>query len=323
MLRYIIKRIISTIPVFICISILLFGISKAMPGDPVLHMIPTNLKNEQFDIAYEAMYKKMGLDKSLPEQYFHWMLNMFQGDYGHSSNYNRPVSEVISEPIKNTLILNGMVTVVQITIVLLIGIRAATKRMSLFDNFWSVFTLLTYSMPSFFVGLCLIFVFAIKLGWFPFGGLPNAQLISGMKYYLEYVRHAFLPMVTLTVIGIAGSYRYVRDAMIEALSQDYIRTARSKGLSERVVVYSHAFRNALIPVSTVIIGSVFSMFVGSPMTETVFAYNGIGHVLIKALSGRDAMLIVTINWIFAIFYVVGNLVADVVYGLIDPRIKLS
>lgn len=322
-MRYIIKRILSTIPVFICISILLFGISKAMPGDPVLHMIPTNLKNEQFQIAYDTMYKKLGLDKSLPEQYFHWIGNMFSGDFGYSSYYNRPVSEVIQEPIKNTLILNAMVTVVQITVVLTIGIRAATRRLSLFDNFWSVFTLITYSMPSFFVGLCLIYVFSIVLGWFPFGGLPNAQLLSGAKYVLEYIRHAFLPMITLTVIGIAGTYRYVRDAMIDALSQDYIRTARSKGLNERVVVYSHAFRNALIPVSTVIITSVFSMFVGSPMTETVFAYNGIGHVLVRALSGRDAMLIVTINWIFAIFYVIGNLVADVVYGLIDPRIKLS
>lgn len=323
MLRYIIKRILSTIPVFICISILLFGISKAMPGDPVLAMIPKNLRNEQYTIAYDNMYKKMGLDKSIPEQYVRWMVNMFQGDFGHSSTANRPVAEVIQEPIKNTLILNAMVTVLQITIVLLVGIRAATKRLSLFDNFWSVFTLIAYSMPSFFVGLCLIYVFAIQLGWFPFGGLPNAQLLTGMKYFLEYLRHAFLPMMTLTIIGIAGTYRYVRDAMIEALSQDYIRTARSKGLSERVVIYSHAFRNALIPVSTVVISSVFSMFVGSPMTETVFAYNGIGHVLIRALSGRDAMLIVTINWIFAIFYVIGNLVADLVYGLIDPRIKLS
>lgn len=323
MARYILKRIISTIPVFICVSILLFAIAKMMPGDQVLAMIPTSLRGDAFDQAYATMYQKLGLDKSMPEQYLRWMVNMFQGEYGYSSYYNRPVADIIGEPMKNTIYLNLIVVVLQIAIVLPVGIRAATKRLSLFDNAWSVFTLITYSMPSFFVGLCLLYVFSIRLGWLPFGGLPNSELYSGTAYLVQYFRHVCLPVITLTVINIAGTYRYVRNAMIDALGQDYIRTARSKGLSERVVVYSHAFRNALIPVSTVIITQIFSMFVGSPITEQVFAFNGIGHVLMRGLSGRDAMLIITINWIFSICYVLGNLVADVVYGLVDPRIKLS
>ncbi|NLL91786.1 MAG: ABC transporter permease [Ruminococcaceae bacterium] len=323
MFRYFIKRLVSVIPVFICISILLFGIVKKVPGDPVRRMIPPGLSPEQDKIQYERMYIKLGLNKSLPEQYFRWIVNMFQGDFGHSSNYNRPVKDAIKAPIKNTLYLNIIVTILQLGIVIPVGIRCATKRFSLFDNFWQVFSLITYSMPAFFVGISLIYIFGITLRWFPIGGLPNAQLLSGMDYFWAYLNHAALPAITLTIIGIAGTIRYVRNAMIDALNQDYIRTARSKGLSERVVVYSHAFRNALIPVSTILIGSIFSMFVGSPITETVFAWDGLGRVLIKALSARDYMMVITINWFFAVFFVIGNLAADITYGIVDPRVKLQ
>lgn len=323
MLRYIIKRLLSLIPVLICISILLYGIVKLMPGDPVRNMLPQNLKMDQYKEAYDKMYIKLGLDKSVPEQYVRWMGRMFQGDFGHSTRFNKPVGDVIGEPMKNTLYLNLIVLVLQVAIIIPVGIRMATKRHSLFDNFWQVFSLITYSMPSFFVALCLIFVFGARLQWLPMGGMPNASLFSGWEYFIAYLRHALLPAITLTIIGVAGSLRYVRNSMIDALSQDYVRTARSKGLSERVVVYSHAFRNALIPFSTVFISSIFGMFVGSPITETVFAWNGIGRVLVGGLNGRDFMLVITINWIFAIMFVLGNFVADLVYGIIDPRVKLS
>lgn len=311
------------IPVFICISILLYAIVRMMPGDPVRLMLPTSLKKDAYDAAYARMYEKMGMDKSIPTQYVRWMGNMFQGDFGHSVRFNRPVGEVIGQPIKNTLYLNLIVLILEIAIVLPVGIRMATKRLSLFDNFWQVFSLATYSMPSFFVALCLIYVFGAKLQWLPMGGMPNSALIGGAQYFLSYLRYAVLPAVTLTVIGVAGSLRYVRNSMIDALGQDYIRTARSKGLNEKVVVYSHAFRNALIPVSTVLVAGIFGMFVGSPITETVFSWNGIGRVLIDGLNNRDYYLVATINWIFAIMFVLGNLVADMVYGLVDPRIKLS
>jgi peptide/nickel transport system permease protein len=153
--------------------------------------------------------------------------------------------------------------------------------------------------------------------------MPNAALLEGSALYIEWVRHLILPVATLTLISLAGAIRYIRNAMIDALSQDYIRTARSKGLSEKVVIYSHAFRNALIPISTIIVGTVFALFAGSVATETIFNYNGIGRLLVSAVTGRDRMVVISLNMLFSLVNVVAVLVADIVYGLIDPRIKLK
>ena len=323
MLKYIIKRIIILIPVLIAITIILFSVNKMMPGDPVRAMLPTSLKAEQYETAYNAMSKRLGLDKSLPEQYVRWVANMLQGELGWSSKNNRPVKDVVAEPIRNTIILNIGVIILELGISLPVGIKCAVKRGGLFDNFWQVFSLITWSMPSFFLSLCLLFIFAVKLRWFPFGGMPNAALTSGWAYYKDWLWHLVLPVVVLSLISIASAIRIVRNAMIDALSQDYIRTARAKGLRERAVIYSHAFRNALIPVSTVVVGTIFSLFAGSTITETIFAWNGIGKVLIDAINSRDTMLVSTMNTFFALVSVTAVLVSDIVYGLIDPRIRLE
>ena len=323
MLKYIIKRILILIPVLICITIILFSVNKMMPGDPVRAMLPTNLKAEQYDAAYDAMYKKLGLDKSLPVQYVSWVTNMLQGEFGWSSSNNRAVVDVVAEPIRNTIILNIGVIILQLAISLPVGIRCAVKRGGVFDNFWQVFSLITWSMPSFFLSLCLLYIFAIKLGWFPFGGMPNAALTSGWAYIKDWLWHLVLPTIVLSLIHVANTIRIVRTSMIDALSQDYIRTARAKGLRERAVIYSHAFRNALIPISTVIVGTLFSLFAGSTITETIFAWNGIGKVLISAINQRDTMLVSTMNTFFALVSVTAVLVSDIVYGLVDPRIRLE
>lgn len=323
MLKYIIKRILILIPVLICITIVLFSVNKMMPGDPVRAMLPTNLKAEQYEAAYNAMHAKLGLDKSLPEQYVRWIGNMLQGEFGWSSSNNRPVIEVVAEPIRNTIILNIGVIILQLAISIPVGIKCAVKRGGMFDNFWQVFSLITWSMPSFFMALCLLYIFAINLGWFPFGGMPNAALTSGWAYIKDWLWHLVLPTVVLSLISIANSIRIVRTSMIDALSQDYVRTARAKGLREHAVVYSHAFRNALIPVSTVVVGTLFSLFAGSTITETIFAWNGIGKVLISAINQRDTMLVSTMNTFFALVSVTAVLVSDIVYGLIDPRIRLE
>lgn len=323
MLKYIIKRILILIPVLICITIVLFSVNKMMPGDPVRAMLPTNLKAEQYEAAYDAMHKKLGLDKSLSVQYYSWVKNMCMGEFGWSSSNNRPVIEVVAEPIRNTIILNIGVIILQLAISIPVGIKCAVKRGGLFDNFWQVFSLITWSMPSFFMALCLLYIFAINLGWFPFGGMPNAALTSGWAYIKDWLWHLVLPTVVLSLISIANSIRIVRTSMIDALSQDYVRTARAKGLREHAVIYSHAFRNALIPVSTVVVGTLFSLFAGSTITETIFAWNGIGKVLISAINQRDTMLVSTMNTFFALVSVTAVLVSDIVYGLIDPRIRLE
>lgn len=324
LIRFVIKRIIILIPVAIGVSVLLFAISRLMPGDTVAMMIPQTLRPEQFDIAYEMMYERLGMGRPIHEQYFRWLIQIFQGNLGFSSLLNgRPVLDVLAEPMRNTILLNLFVNFFYLLIALPVGIKMAVKRGSLYDNSWQVFSLAMFSIPSFFVGLILIFIFAINLGWLPMGGMPNAALLGGTDYYIAWARHLVLPVATLVLISLAGTLRYFRNAMIDALSQDYIRTARSKGLSEKVVIYSHAFRNALIPISTIIVGIVFSLFAGAVITESVFAYNGIGRLLIAAINGRDRMIVVSLSLLYAVINMVAMLIADIVYGLIDPRIKLK
>ncbi len=323
MLRYIVKRILILIPVVFFVSVLIFGIVKSMPGDPVSFMLPSDISPEQYEASYDAMYRKLGLDKDIVTQYFAWISGIFNGDFGYSNTFNRPVSLVIGEPLINTLILNLGVNFLYLLIAIPVGIRCATKRMSFFDNGWQIFSMITYSIPSFFLAIFLIYVFAINLGWLPMGGMPNTAMLGGWELVLEWIRTLALPTITLTIVSLAGAVRYVRNAMIDALSQDYIRTARAKGLSEKVVIYSHAFRNALIPVSYIVVGTLFSLFAGSAIIENVFGYNGIGTLIVSAVFNRDNQLITTLNLFYAVISLVSVLVADIIYAAVDPRIKLN
>ena len=323
MLRYLAKRLISMIPVVIAITIIIFGMVKAMPGDPAEMMIDPALKEEQRIEAYNAIREKLGLDQPMPVQYVKWLASTVQGDLGWSVMNNRPVKEVILEPLKNTIILNLFVTFFEIAIVLPVGVAMAVKRGSFVDRFWQVFSLVGYSMPSFFIGLSLIYLLALKLRWLPPGGMPLTAYGKDFAYYISWIKYLILPTLSLTIISIAGSIRYVRNAMIDSLSQDYIRTARSKGLPEKVVIYSHAFRNALIPISTIIIMSIFAMLSGSAITEQVFAWKGIGHTLVLALNARDYMLVIALNLLSTMLAITANIVADITYGIVDPRIKLE
>ena len=219
------------------------------------------------------------------------------------------------------MILNIGVIILELGIALPVGIKCAVKRGGLFDNFWQVFSLITWSMPSFFLSLCLLFVFAVKLSWFPFGGMPNAALTSGWAYYKDWLWHLVLPVVVLSLISIASAIRIVRNAMIDALSQDYIRTARAKGLRERAVIYSHAFRNALIPVSTVVVGTIFSLFAGATITETIFAWPGMGRLTLTAINQRDYPTLMGVYLVMSISVAVVMLIVDVIYAYLDPRIR--
>ncbi len=323
MLRYILKRILILVPVVFLVSVLIFAITKIMPGDPVEFMLPENLTAEQYEDMYEAMHKRLGLDEDIFTQYLAWIKGIFSGDFGYSNYHNKPVSEVIGVPLKNTLILNLGVNFIYLFIAIPVGILCAVKRKSLFDNSWQIFSLITYSIPSFFLSIILIYVFSVNLGWFPMGGMPNAAKLSGFELIWEWIRILALPTITLTIISLAGAIRYVRNAMIDALNQDYIRTARAKGLAQKVIIYSHAFRNALIPVSYIVVGTLFSLFAGAAIIETIFQYNGIGSLIISAVYNRDNQLIVTLNLFYAAISLVSVLVADIVYAIVDPRIKLD
>ena len=323
MVKFMTRRMLSLIPVVFVISVMLFGMFKMMPGDPVRLMIPPGLRTEeQRRDAYDAISQRLGLDKSIPEQYVAWMGNMARGEFGTSTTYNRPVKDVIAQPLKNSIILNVFSLILAFAVSIPVGIKSAVKRHSFFDSFWQVFSLVGLSIPVFFIGLVLIFVFAINLRWVPAGGMPFNRG-DQIGYYIAWGRHLILPILTLTIGSLAGTIRYVRNAMIDVINKDFIRTARSKGLSEKVIIYSHAFRNALIPVVTLVAGSLVAIFGGSAITETIFAYNGIGYVLISALNSRDFMVVLTMNMFYAVLSLTANLVMDIGYALVDPRVKLD
>lgn len=323
MLKYIGKRFVSLIPVVILISFILFGMFKSMPGDPVNQLIPQGkLTAEQLEVERARIIEKYGFDKPIPVQYVRWMGNLLQGDLGPSTQFNRPVTTVIKEPLKNTIILNIVSLVLSFAISIPVGIKSAVKRGTTYDNFWQVFSLVGLSIPTFFIAMLSIFVFAIKFKLFPVGSMPSSTL-PPFQYVLAYMRHLTLPVFTLTFGSLAGITRYVRNAMIEVLNQDYIRTARSKGLSSKVVIYRHAFRNALIPIVTLVAGSLVSVFGGSMITERIFAFNGIGTVMLTSITARDYNIVLAMNLFYAVLALFANLLMDLGYALVDPRVKLD
>jgi peptide/nickel transport system permease protein len=310
------------IPVILVISILLFCLVQAMPGDPIQAYLGAN-SNVKPEIK-ERIKAKLGLDKPKPVQYVIWLKRMVTGDFGESIQYKRPVSKVVSQFIWNTFLLNIVVFILAFIISIPIGIICAVKQYSRTDNFWTVFSLIGVSMPSFFFGLLLIFAFAVNLKIFPISGMitPGSNY-TGLKYALDVGKHMVLPVIVLTIGSMASLVRYVRNSMLEVVKQDYIRTARSKGLREKVVIYRHAFRNALIPIVTLIGIWIPTLFTGSVITEKIFVWPGIGKILYEGVIMRDYNVVMTLNMFFAILMLMGNLLQDIGYALVDPRVKVE
>ena len=322
MLKYIFRRLIQMIPVIIVISILLFCLVKAMPGDPIRAYLGVNSKVSP-EIK-EKLVADLGLDQPMHVQYFMWLKRMVNGDFGESIQYKRPVSEVVGDFLWNTFLLKIVVFILAFGISIPIGIICAVKQYSKTDNFWTVFSLIGISMPSFFFGLLLIFAFAVNFRLFPISGMvtPGTDY-TGLEYVLDMARHMVLPVTVLTISSLASLVRYIRNSMLEVVKQDYIRTARSKGLGEKIVIYKHAFRNALIPIVTLIGIWIPFLFTGSVITEKVFVWPGIGRVLYEGVIMRDYNLIMTLNMLFALLMLMGNLLQDIGYAIVDPRVKVE
>lgn len=318
--RYIVRRILHLIPVVLIISILLFTIIKMAPGDPVGSNLDPRATAEQ----KAAERARLGLDKPIPVQYWEWLKRSVRGDFGTSYNYKRPVKDVVPTFIKNTFLLNVVVYFFAFLISLPVGIICAVRQYSRVDNFWTVFSIIGISMPTFFFGLLLIYVFAVKLNWTPINGMVTpGKNATGLARVGDILHHMILPAIVLIIGSMASYVRYTRTSMLEVINQDYIRTARSKGLSEKVVIYKHAFRNALIPIITIVGFTIPSLFSGAVILETVFVWPGIGNVLMEAISGRDYNMMMALNMFFALLTLLGNLLADVGYALVDPRVKVD
>ena len=256
--------------------------------------------------------------------YFSWLGNMLSGDLGDSFLYQRPVGDVISDHMWISFLISLVALIFQFAIAIPLGIVSATKQYSVTDYAVTIITMIGISLPSFFFAALLIKIFSSWLGWFPASGLVSASGSSeGFAYFLDMLHHLALPMMVLIVLSIGGLMRYTRTNMLEVLNSDYIRTARSKGLSEKKVIYVHAFRNTMIPLMTLLAGILPSLFGGAMITEQVFAIDGIGKLAYNALQRGDVPFIMGYNMFLAVLTVIGTLMSDLMYAVVDPRVKLA
>lgn len=313
------------IPVMFVISIAIFSIMELMPGDAVQAYlgVGSGVSVEQ----QQQIKEQLGLDGNVVERYANWLGRTLQGDFGRSILQRAPVADIIGESVWNTFILNFFGMIFAFAISIPVGIRSAVNKYSHFDNFWTVFSLVGVSMPSFFFAMILIFFVGIPLG------LPLTLMRDPMSVvrgypsmwaeFIDVGKHMIMPLTVLIISSLASLTRYVRNATLEVINQDYIRTARSKGLSEKVVIYKHAFRNALLPIVTLLGSWIPALFGGSLILETIFRWPGIGNTLYQAIFKQDTSLVMAINIFYAMLMLAGNLLADISYALVDPRVKVS
>ena len=325
--RYLLKRFVYIVFVFFIISILMFAIYKSMPGNPVDIMLgdsKTSMKPDAYQALYDKTVKDLGLDKPLPVQYVAWMGNMLTGEFGYSTQYKQEVINIISAPMRNTVLLNILTMIVVFIIAIPLGIVTAVRKNGAFDKTVQVVTIVGYSIPTFIVALLAIFLLAVKFPIFPISGVKSAGLnATGLEAALDMLWHMALPVLVMSVSGIGGITRYVRAAMIDVLRMDYIKTARAKGLREKTVVYIHAFRNALIPVVTITTWWVVGLFGGSIVIESVFLWPGLGKMLIDGLLQRDFAVVLTMQMFYVVLSLTGNVIMDIAYTIVDPRVRLE
>lgn len=329
-LKYILKRLVASVFILLGVSMIIYFLIRLMPVDFIQDKI--NAINQGGATVSEetvnAMYEMYGLgDDSLLgilKGYFSWLGALFTFDLGTSFVYGIPVADVIFEHMGISFAISLIATVFEFMIAIPLGITAATHQYSLRDYIVTIFVMIGISLPSFFFGQMLKDVFAFKLGWFPASGLVNATAsYTGVELLLDYVRHMFIPILTIVILSIGARMRMTRTNMLEVMNSDYIRTARAKGLKESVVINKHAFRNTLIPLVTSLAGLLPSLFSGAIITEQVFDLPGIGNIALDAMNRGDIPFIMGYNMFLALLSVIGVLLADLMYGLVDPRVKLE
>lgn len=318
---YVIRRSLIIIPLLIGISIITFSILRVAPGDPVTTLYgAANPQVPQY--VLDRIKAKMGLDKPLWMQYLIWLRGMITGDFGFSYVNGKPVIEMIKARLWNTLKLALSSLVFSVGISVILGSISAIKRGSAFDYIFSIGSLFGISMPSYWIGLIAILIFSLRLGWFPAIGVRTLGVeFSMMGKILDEISHMVLPTVILGLGSLAFQTRLMRASMLQILGQDYIRTARAKGLGEGKVIYKHALRNALLPVVTLVGMQLGFILSGSVLVETIFAWPGMGRLIIESATARDYSVIMATNMIISAMVLFANLITDILYAYLDPRIK--
>jgi peptide/nickel transport system permease protein len=325
MMPFLIRRLIGAIPLLIGVATLIFFVLALAPGDPTAFYFNPNVPPE----VTEQIRRNLGLDQPLHIRYVRWLGAFLTGNFGFSFAQSRPVSEILMEALPNTLILTGSALVLVFLLGIVIGAYQAVRQYSAADNALSVGSLFFYSMPSFWLALMLMLLFSLKAHQW---GLPIALPATGMtsvdyeflnfgQRMVDRIRHLILPVSTLTLALAAGVARYTRGQMLEVVRQDYIRTARAKGLPERTVIWKHALRNSLIPVITLLGLYIPFLFSGAVFVEMIFAWPGMGRIIVDAIFMRDYPVVMATSFVFAVMVILGNLLADILYAVADPRIR--
>ena len=326
MIGYLVRRLLGAIPLLLGILTLIFFVMHLAPGDPTDRIFSNpNVSPE----VIEQMRRNLGLDQPLHIQYGRWLWSFVRGDFGYSFGQMRPINEILPGILWNTIQLTLISLVVIFVVGMLIGIIQAVRQYSVADNVLTFLALFFYSMPSFWFALMLILIFSLKAGqegWllqFPASGMTSIdyEYMTAGEKAADRIRHLFLPAIALGIGSAAGVARYMRGAMLEVIHQDFIRTARAKGLSERTVIFKHALRNALIPIITLLGLYLPFLLSGAVLVETIFAWPGMGRTIVEAILARDYPLVMAASFVIAAIVVLGNLLSDVLYAVVDPRIR--
>ncbi len=322
MTRYISRRLLQMIPLLLGISFLVFAMINLVPGSP-LDRYQNTPGVRRTDM--ERIAATLGLDQPWYLRYFTWLGNALRGDFGFSFTNFSPVSGLLADTIPNTLLLTGSAIVFSLALAIPLGIFCAIRRGSLFDNIVTVLSTAFYSIPSLWLGLMFIIVFAVLFQRWELPSLPvsGERTLRGESGFLDRAQHLILPMLTLGLVQLAGWTRYIRSEMLEVIRLDFVRTAQAKGLAGRVVLMRHAFRNAVLPLITLVGLNIPDLFAGALIVENVFGWNGVGRLTVNALQTNNYSVAMAAVMMLAILTVLGNLIADVLYAVFDPRVRFD
>ena len=326
--KYIIKRILISIVILFFVAFIIYALMRCLPTSYIENMARQKSMqpgSKSFDEWMEQLTAMYNMDKGIVYGFFAWIGQMFRGEFGDSWFYTVPVIQKFNSSIWISFWMGLVAMVLELIIAIPLGVIAATKQYSKTDYTISVLALAGISLPTFFFASLLKLLFSVKLGWFDLFGLTgrNYEQLSAMGQFLDKAHHLVLPIVTLVVISVGSLMRYTRTNMLEVLNADYIRTARAKGLNETTVVYHHAFRNTLIPLVTIVGGSLPGLFSGALITETLYSIPGIGYVSYQAMVGGDIPFSMFYLTFLAILTLAGNLISDILYAVVDPRVRIS
>ena len=328
MRKYVVKRILLSVVILLCVTFIIYGLLRCLPSSYVENMamqLSSKPGAKSYDEWLTQLNASYGLDKGIVPGFFTWLGDAVRGQFGDSWKYTVPVTQKFSETIWLSFVMGLISFVLELVIAIPLGIIAATKQYSRADYAITTFSLIGISLPTFFFATLLKLFFSVKLGWFDLYGLVgrNYAQLSTWGQFWDKANHLVLPIVTLVIVSVGSLMRYTRTNMLEVLNADYIRTARAKGLSEHKVIYHHAFRNTLIPLVTIIGGSLPGLFSGALITETLFMIPDIGYTSYQAMISGDIPFAMFYMTFIAILTLAGNLLSDILYAVVDPRVRIA